>query len=358
MVAFMRRCGVLALVLSGFAGCGAALAQGVDPGDFSLDGLSRIEVPSPFHASDIIAMNGGSVHISHSLLGIPAHPVPREADIDAFSYGTDKLVPFGPRFFVSLEYSVMRGANGAGGAVSKEVTPPDGNGNAGDKFRLYRLFSGRVIGPWKEQDAEDIGLTPLPSPDESEIDGLSWPPGKKRPVFFSVNRDTAQTMGLDAAAIYVVADPPNNPNFTVYATSGQLGLVAGTGPAVGDNIDALAINDTGVAGVFDLNDVIYISLSPGVTDRIYFPPGGNADGVIQVSPAANPPVFLSPAGPLPGVIILGPQQLDLATTPQADNLDAITAFDPGPCWSKRDPPPKDQQAAVELRPWCEPEIEK
>ena len=344
--------GILALFLSGFAG--GAVAQGVDPGDFSLDGLSRIEVPSPFHAADLIDKNGANIHIAHGRLGLPDEPVATESDLDAFSYGRDKLMPFGPRYFVSLEYSVSRGSLGGGRVVTTEVTPPNGNGNAGDKFRLYRLFSGRVVGPWKQQDAMDIGLTPLPSPDESEIDGLSWPPGTQQPVYFSVSRDTARKQGLDAAAIYYVQDPSTGPTFSVYATSAQLGLQAGSGPA-GDNIDALAINDGGLGGTFEPGDIVYVSLGVGdPTHRLYFPPGAG-DGIIQLSPVVQPPV---PPGLLPGAIILGPAQLDLATAPQEDNLDAITAFDPGPCWSERDPPPKDQQAATELRPWCEPSVEE
>jgi len=349
----MRRCGVLIFLLSGFAGSGTVLAQGVDPGDFSLDGLSRIEVPSKFHAADLIDQTGGNIHIAHGRLGLPDEPVTTESDIDAFSYGKDKLAPFGPRFFVSLEYSVSRGSLGGGRVVTAEVTPPNGNGNAGDKFRLYRLFSGRVVGPWKDQDAKDIGLTVLPSPDESEIDGLSWPPGTQQPVYFSVSRETARKQGLDAAAIYYVQDPSTSPTFSVYATSAQLGLQPGSGPN-GDDIDALAINDLGLGGTFEPADIVYVSL--GVSDptqRLYFPVG-TGDGVIQLSPVVQPPVFFTIAGAaLPGAIILGPMQLDLATVPRVDNLDAITAFDPGPCWSESDPPPQNQQAAMELRPWCE-----
>ena len=341
-------------ILSMFAGltaAGLARAQGVDPGDFSLDGISRMEVPSRFHAADLIDKTGGNIHIAHGRLGMPDEPVATDSDLAAFSSGKDKLAPFGPRFFVSLEYSVSRGSLGAGRVVTREVTPPNGNGNAGDKFRLYRLFSGRVVGPWMDQDAEDIGLTPLPSPDESEIDGLSWPPGTRQPVYFSVNLDTARKQGLDPAAIYYVQDPSLSPTFTVYASSAQLGLLPG------DDIDALAINDGGLGGTFEPADIIYVSFSVGdPTQRLYFPPGAG-DGIIQLSPIVQPAAIVGPAGPLPGAIILGPAQLDLATTPREDNLDAITAFDPGPCWSERDPPPKDQEAAMELRPWCEPYIE-
>ncbi len=350
----MKRFGVIALLLSGLSGCGPSLAQGIDPGDFSLDGFSLVEVPSPFHAADLIDPTGANIHLSHLQLGMPNDPVAIRSDIDAFSYGVDKLVPLGPNFYVSLEYSVGRGSLGAGGPVSTEAAA---NGNAGDKFRLYVLRSGRVVGPWKAQDAEDINLTPLPSSTESEIDGISWPPGTKMPVYFSVNRDTAQRLGLDAAAIYFVKDPSVSPAFTVYATSAQLGLQAGSGPS-GDNIDGLAINDGGVPGVFKPSDVIYVSLDIAGTHYTYFPPP-SGDGIIQVSPPATPPAFVTPAGAgLPGAVILGPRQLDLSSTPRSDNLDGMTAFDPGPCWSERDPPPKEKEAAIELRPWCEPFIEK
>lgn len=344
----------LAVLLPGLLVPGAALAQGTDLGDFSLDGRSRVEVPSRFHAADLIDLTGSQVHLSHTLLGMPVHPVPLNSDIDAFSYGLDRLVPLGPNFYVSLEYSVGRESLGAGGPVTNEARG-NGNGNAGDKFRLYVLRSGRVVGPWLAQDAEDHNLTPLPSSDESEIDGISWPPGTTKPVFFSVNRETARELGMDAAAIYVVEDPSTSPAFRVYATSAQLGLQRGSGP-VGDNIDALAIADGGERGTFQPTDVIYVSLDFGGTHGIYFPPP-IADGIVQLSPAANPPAFTTPAGVnLPGAIVLGPGQLDLSVLPRADNLDAMTAFDPGPCWDEKDPPPKDPETAMQFRPWCEPEI--
>ena len=100
------------------------MAQGVDPGDFSLDGLSRIEVPSKFHAADLIDMTGGNIHIAHGRLGLPDEPVATDLDIDAFSYGKDKLAPFGPRFFVSLEYSVSRGSLG-GRASNRRGDPSE-----------------------------------------------------------------------------------------------------------------------------------------------------------------------------------------------------------------------------------------
>ncbi len=355
LISVMRLRGYIAFMLAGFAGCGAVRAQNVGAGDFSLDGLSRVEVLSRFHAADLIDKTGANIHIAHQLLSMPNDPIARQSDIDAFSYGIDKLVPIGPGFFVSLEYSVQRESVGAGGIVSNEARG-SGNGNAGDKFRLYVLRSGRVVGPWKAEDAEDINLTPLPSPDESEIDGISWPPGTKRPVYFSVNRDTAQKLGLDAATIYYVDDPSTNPAIKVYVTSTQLGLQPGLGPQ-GDNIDGLAIADGGLQGVFQPSDVIYVSLDFGGTHNVYFPPP-SGDGIIQVSPAAIPPAFATPAGVgLPGAVILGPAQLDLSSTPRSDNLDAMTGFDPGPCWDERDPPPKDKEAAIEMRPWCEPFIE-
>ena len=283
---------MLIFLLSGFAGSGSVLAQGVDPGDFSLDGLSRIEVPSKFHAADLIAMTGGNIHIAHGRLGLPDEPVATESDIDAFSYGKDKLAPFGPRFFVSLEYSVSRGSLGGGRVVTAEVTPPNGNGNAGDKFRLYRLFSGRVVGPWKEQDAKDIGLTVLPSPDESEIDGLSWPPGTQQPVYFSVSLDTAQKQGLDAAAIYYVPGSVDQPDLLRLCDQ-RAARPAGGFRADGDDIDALAINDLGLGGTFEPADIVYVSLGVGdPTHRLYFPAGAG-DGVIQLSPVVQPPVSAS-----------------------------------------------------------------
>ena len=116
------RGGILLVFLGGLAGGGPALAQGVDPGDFSLDGFSRIEVPSPFHAADLIDKAGSTIHIPHGRLGMPDDPVAIQSDIDAFSYGKDKLVPAGPNAAASADSSrIDHGSTGHTPAATNPI---------------------------------------------------------------------------------------------------------------------------------------------------------------------------------------------------------------------------------------------
>jgi len=292
-----------------------------NPTDFSIDRLSP-EV-TRFKIGDLILFDGSGVTLDVTLLGLPA-----TANIDAFSYGKDKLVPFGPGFFVALDFSVDRKAVGAGGAVSAQVALDSA---AGDKFRMYILKSGRSIGPFLESNSDKHGLT-KPGPIQSDIDGLSYVAGPKKPIFWSVDFPTAQALGLDAATIYVTKEPGVS-GYKVYRSRAQMQL-----PALED-IDGLAVADAGVVGEFDAADVVYISLTGSQTRATYCGGGGTTgnDCIIQIEPTRGP--GLSP----PGRRVVTNVQLDLLGTPNPDQLDAFTGVDPGPCLDSLPPPPRQQQ---------------
>ena len=292
-----------------------------NPTDFSIDRLSP-EV-TRFKIGDLIVSNGSAVALDVTMLGLPA-----SANIDAFSYGKDRLVPFGPGFFVALDFSVDRKAVGAGGAVSAQVALDSA---AGDKFRMYILRSGRSIGPFLESNSDQHGLT-KPGPVQSDIDALSFVAGAKKPIFWSVDFPTAQALGLDAATIYVTKEPGVS-GYKVYRSRAQMQL-----PAFED-IDGLAVADGGTVGEFDAADVVYISLIGSTTRAAYCGGGGNPgnDCVIQIEPTRGPGI--TP----PGRMVITPAQLDLSTLASPDQLDAITGVDPGPCLDSLPPRRRQQQ---------------
>jgi hypothetical protein len=314
-----------------------ALPQAVDHGDFSVRFPSP-EIPAPWDASDILKFSGTAVLVEGSALtppGVAFNPVD---EIDGISTGQDRISPPGPGFRVALEYSAGRRSAGLGGPVTNQGLL---NGNGDDKLRLYITPTGRRVGPFLESDAPNHHLTPLPN--ESELDALSAPPGLNQPIYFTIDRFTATSWTAqthtpwDAAAIHVVktlGDPPK-----VYATSQQLGLQRGFsvgGNLVGDDIDALAIADFVSPGVFDGNEIIWISLDGVSPTRPLYLLG--CDGVIQVNPPAPPIGFPPIPPPLRGIVIMAGPVMDLSCAPPVyDELDAITAIDPGiPCKDKRE----------------------
>jgi hypothetical protein len=262
--------------------------------DFSVDSASQ-EVPLQFAPGDVIVQNGGAVHIAAAQLGLSL-----ANELDAFSYGKDVLRPVGlPNFYVSLEFSVSRGSVGNGGVVTGQVAV---NGAAGDKFKMLILRNGRTIGPFIEADAPAHDLAP--EPNQSNIDGLSWPPGHQMPVFFSV----APGVGLAGPADILFVSEPGITAPTVYATAAQLGLLPG------DDIDALAIKDEGTLGVLDAGDIVYVSLTIGSPSRIAAT--GGPEAALQVVP-----------GPIQ--VAVAAEDFDLSQA-ASEELDAMTGSDPGP----------------------------
>lgn len=336
-----RRTVLLAMVLLH----GFAFAQAVDHGDFSVRYPSP-EIPVPWEASDILKFSGTAELIDGRALTPPAvlqlNNYSAVDEVDAISTGQDRIAPPGPGFRVAIEYSVGRRSVGLGGPVTVQGLL---NGNGGDKFRLYITPTGRRVGPFLESDAPNHNLKPLP--DESELDALSAPPGITQPIYFSIDRFTATSWSVqtgqpwDAAAIYVVkalGDPPQ-----VYATSQQLGLQRGYavgGNPIGDDIDALAISDLVTPGIFNGNEIIWISLDIASPTRPLYLLA--CDGIIQVNPPAPAVGFPPVPPPLRGIVIMPAPVLDLACPPASlvyDELDAITAIDPGiACRKRRDPP--------------------
>jgi hypothetical protein len=259
--------------------------------DFSVDAASQEVTSLRYGASDIIHENGAGVHLFAASLGV-GNDV-----LDDFSYGKDLLRPVGANFFVSLQFSVSRTTLGAGGVVTKQRL---GNGAAGDKFFLIILRNGRTIGPNLESDAPNHLLTPLPS--QSNIDGLSYPSGTQKNIYYTVGRG-----GVKAPSdIYYVAEPGITPP-VLYATAAQLGLVAG------DNIDGLAVKDGGTIGALDGADLVYISLDTQSPTRATFT--GGTEGILQVWPQ-------------PTAVAIAYTKLDV-TSAATEEIDAITAYDPG-----------------------------
>jgi len=254
--------------------------------------------PEAFAGSDILDANGNAAQVPGALLGL----APGD-ELDAYSFGRDYIFPVGPLNFSFLTYSVSRSTAGAGGPVTSQV---NGNGAAGDKFRVIVLPGGITIGPSLLSDAPVHRLTPAPG--QSELDGLSDPPSAKETVFYSVDRSTASRLGIDPSDILYVARPGTDAPVP-YLTRAAMGLQPG------DDVDALAVRDTGQRGVADGNDVVHVSLDAGSPSRALFFPGGG-DGVIQVFP--GPPQVAVP-----------PNRLDIGSGAR-EELDAITASDPGP----------------------------
>jgi hypothetical protein len=294
------------------------LAQ--NPTDFTIDARSPETVR--FKVGDLIMFDGSAVAVHVAQLGLP-----NTAKVDAFSYGKDRLVPFGPNFFVALDFSVSRHTLGAGGVVSRQVALDSA---AGDKFRMYILRGGRSIGPFLESNSDKHGLT-KPGPVQSNIDGLSYVVSARKPVFFSVDVPTAQALNLDPATIYVTMEPGVTP-FRVYRTAAQMQLQ-------GQDIDGLAVADAGVIGEFDAADVIYISLTPSTLRQTYCGAAPAVlDCVIQIEPTRGPGLIP------PGRMVVSNAQLDLeAPPPTTGELDAFTGVDPGPCLDSLPPPPRRQQ---------------
>jgi hypothetical protein len=309
--------------------------------DFSVDPNSP-EVPSPFKPGDLVPQNGASpAHIPAAQIGLSGTD-----NVDAFSYGRDRIVPLGPSFFVSLSYSVDRGTAGAlRDVVANQVA---GNGAAGDKFfvklrRFPPVGVVPIVGPFLMSDAVSHNLTPRP--DESDLDGLSQPAGTPMPVFFSVDRNGAPSLSglgtVEPANVYYVAQPGTTAP-TLYATPANLGL------ASGDNIDALAVLDAGQAGVLDAGDIVYVSLDRTSPARIALFGVSGGDGVLQVFPR-----------PLGIQIIAAPGTLALDTA-ATEELNALTGFDPPPLddceeedefrWFPIKPAPFDTPPAIQELP--------
>ena len=285
--------------------------------EFSIDAASP-EVPAR-SAADIYVVDGSAPALTHANLGL----APGD-EVDAFSYGQDKLDPLGPNFYVSLYYSVDRSTNGlqgdgrpGAGAIRAQV---GGNGAAGDTFFAKVIWAGPQIGMFPISrglfiDAPDRLLTPLPST-QSDIDGLSiFEANLETPVYISVPSGgvQGQTWGPADIIRMIPGDPPNTqPVAQIWATAAQLGLSAN------DNIDALAIANRG-GDTFDFGDIVYVSLDRGSPGRLY---SLGEEAVLQVSPG-------------PPIVVFDHSVLNLE---EADELNAMTGFDPGPgIWE--DPPP-------------------
>jgi hypothetical protein len=290
----MSRSLPLAIVLASLA---IALARAASGYDFSVDPTSPEVAQFRYGSSDVVDQTGGGPIVFASNLGIGSD------ELDGFSYGKDLLRPANlPNFFVSMQFSVSRATQGAGGVVT---TQRNLNGAAGDKLAMLILRNGRTVGPFLASDAPNHKLTPGAgsAAGQSELDGLSFPSGSKPSIYYTVARG-----GVRAPSdVVFVADWPQATPPALFATAAQLGLQAT------DNVDALAIKDGGTIGTLDAADVVYVSLDAASPTRIA---RGGQDDILQVWPA-------------PIAVAIAFNKLDIQAT-TGEEIDAITGYDPGP----------------------------
>jgi hypothetical protein len=254
--------------------------------DFSVDAASQ--PADPWLPADIVASHGRNVFIPAANIGLLGTD-----EMDAFSYGYDWF----NEPLLHVFFSVDRATLGvAPWAVFTQVV---GNGAAGDKFRI--VFPGGPGASALWSDAPWHFLQPLPG--ESNIDGMSDHDAVN--VYFSLDPVSAPPYGAPGspADVFYQATAGAVPGpITIYATEAALGLLPG------DDIDALLSNDrwntpvygaTGVQGVLDAGDIVWVSLAPGSPtlngpDGIPSTPDDwSAADVIQVYP--GPPAVVIPA---------------------------------------------------------------
>jgi len=270
--------------------------------DFSVDPVSP-EVPLPFSPVDIVAQGGAAVLVPAVSLGL----LPID-NIDGISYGADFVRPVNPVNPLAVRFSVSRATTGMfAGAVNLEAT---GNGAAGDIFWGFIIPNGGAAqGPWRWQDAPAIGLTPLPV--QSDVDGVEglnagvFPPT----AYFSVDVATAVRLGVSPADIlYQGAVGPGALPPVVFAPEVIMGLLPG------DDIDAVAIFDIVMPGIYGAGDFIFVSLTPGSPSLAAL--GASPASLIEISVFAPPFVTMTPA------------QFDLLLI---DDINAVTCYDIACC---------------------------
>jgi hypothetical protein len=266
--------------------------------DFSIDPASP-EVPFLFSPADIVAQGGGVTLVPSGWLGLtPAD------NIDGFSYGADFVRPVTPGNPLAVRFSVSRTTVGMPATiVNAEAT---GNGAAGDIFWGFIIPNGGAAqGPWRLDDAPNIGLTPLPA--ESDVDGVEGlNGGAVLPIaYFSLDAATAAAYGVSAAdVLYQVAVGTGAPPPMVFAAEAVMGLLPG------DDIDAVAVFDLVAPGTFGVGDFIFVSLTPGSPTLLAL--GASPASIIEISVFAPPFVTMTPA------------QSGLLLT---DDVNAVTCYD-------------------------------
>lgn len=274
-----------------------------DGQDFSIDPASP-EALVMFSPAAIVAQGGGINLVKSTELGLLLTD-----NVDGFSYNMNFLRPVTAGNPLALRFSVSRTTVGApSSVVNLEATS---NGAAGDIFWSFATpGAGTTLGQWKWQDASAIGLTPLPAV-ESDVDGAEGLNGGLMPMtaYFSVDPATAAGMGVSPADILyqptigLGAPPP-----VAFAIEPALGLVPG------DDIDALAVFDLLMPGIYGAGDFIFISLAPGSPTLAAL--GASPASIIEISVFAPPFVTLNFA------------QFGLLA---GDDINAITCYDIACC---------------------------
>ena len=330
--------------------------------DFSID----FQGPSfgVFLAGDILTV-GPVVVMPEAALGVAPSPFTGSAELDAMSYGCDRMLPPGPPPRM-ISFSVDEFAAGIAGAPGAPNVTTEGMVGtmeaSADVFFAIGLpalpppfgvvygntaqFDGNGIFP---SGAPGLGLVePNPAgigtPDVGDnLDALEtsgMPPG---PVYFSLdaayadplepgapgaNTATAAANGVSGAAVLVAVGG----GFAVYAAPAALGLVPG------DDLDALSLAENG-DGFYTPSAAPYDWMG-GVTDMLLFslrrgsPTLGVLDSIYGVM-IEEGDILTAPVGGAvaPGILIPA-EALGLATARSGfplpsgfpDDLDALSIF--------------------------------
>ena len=281
----------------------ALLSAAVNGQDFSIDPASP-EALVMFSPAAIVAQGGGVNLVKSTELGLSLTD-----NIDGFSYNMNFLRPVTAGNPLAVRFSVSRTTIGA--LMSIVNTEAMSSGAAGDVFWSFATpGAGTTLGQWQWQDASVIGLTSLP-PVESDVDGVEGLNGGVVPptAYFSVDPVTAAGLGVSPADIlYQNAVGPGAPPPVVFANEAVLGL------APGDDIDALAVFDVLMPGVYGVGDFAFVSLAPGSPTLAAL--AASPASIIEISVFAPPFVTLNFA------------QFGLLAT---DDINAITCYDIACC---------------------------
>ncbi len=289
--------GLVAVALAPLAG--AAIITVAPGGPSGLSGETLYVAPPP----GIAPIGTGPGPLPIALPPPPGNPPapPGAYIIDAFASGLDAGDTY--------HYSVGAGAVGLpASAVAFEVTV----GSAPSQF-----FPGPPVGPLPPEAAGDVftfavgpvfgmpgaSFAIVPGPGDAgdefmlglnvgdDLSGLTYRFG---PGFYSL---AAGGLGFGP---FGAADIISAATGFLFAPGGALGLLPG------DDIDALAIQDLGIAGVYDVLDFVLFSLAPGSPSLMVL---GLLPGDVLIAAFGGPPGLFLPGG-----------MLGLAP---GDNLDAL-----------------------------------
>ena len=315
-------------------------------------------VPAPIGAPELGPFGTPpGISLRYTTLGLsPGYPL----ELDALSYGHDALrIDLDPH--VNIHFSVDRSAVGAPGMpTALNVTTEGAAGNMEASADVF--INSTLPVPWLQPLApaplatgagntaqydgngvtpsglrgyalsETIVGTPTPSDDLDAVDVDTTPADLNGPIFFSLDRASAQAHGFVGGDV-LVTTPAGGP--ALFASAESLGLDVG-GRAGSDDLDALALWDDN--GRWDpSDDPILFSVRQGsaiigTPDSIFGAPIEAGDVLTDPAMAAKIMAEAGLSSPNPGLpgIIISAEQLGLLTNrvhqvPFGDDLNALDA---------------------------------